>query len=187
MPLGWMPPPIETDRLVLRAVTAADADAVFAACSNPAVTRFTLFDAHKSLDDSRRFVVDYVVGSYAEMMPDPFAVTLKHNPDPRMVGAVGCHWASRPNQTMELGYWLAEHLWGRGLVAEATVAVMRFAFANYPVERIQARVIAGNAASERVLEKIGFRREGTLRSALFRRGKFEDLTLFALLRGELPG
>lgn len=187
MPLGWTPPTLETDRLVLRAVTEADADAVFAACSNPAVTRFTIFDTHKTPADSLAYVRDYVAGSYAEMLPDPFAVTLKHDPDPRMVGAVGCYWGSQPNQMMELGYWLAEHLWGRGFAAEAAAAVVRFAFDRYPVRRMQARVIAGNVASERVLEKVGFRREGTLRSALFRRGKFEDLAMFALLRGEQPG
>ena len=185
MPLGWLPPPIETDRLLLRAVTAADADAVFAACSNPAVTRFTLFDTHRTPDDSRRFVADYVTGSYAERMPDPYAITLLSDPDPRMVGAVGCHWASHPNRTMELGYWLAEHLWGKGIATEAVDALVRFAFAEYPVHRVQARVIAGNAASERVLEKVGFRREGVLRAALYRRERFEDLTMFGLLRGEM--
>lgn len=183
----WTPPILETERLVLRPVTEGDADAVFAACSHPAVTRYTLFDTHRTRDDSLSFVRDYTVGSYAEMMPDPFAVTLRRDPEPRMVGAVGCHWASRPHLTMELGYWLAEHLWGKGLAAEAAAAVVRFAFGQYPVERIQARVIAGNNASARVLEKLGFRREGTLRSALFRRGKFEDVTMFALLRGDERG
>src|SRR5687768_2890755 len=91
----WAPPTIETDRLVLRPVTEADADAVFAACSNPNLTRFTLFETHQSRDDSLAFVHDYVSARYAEMLPDPFAVTLKDDPDPRMIGAVGCHWAAR--------------------------------------------------------------------------------------------
>src|SRR5689334_25110664 len=151
----WAPPTIETDRLVLRPVTEADVDAVFAACSNPNLTRFTLFEAHQSRDDTLGFVRDYVAASYAEMVPDPFAVTLKHDADPRMVGAVGCRWASRNDRTMEMGYWIAEHLWGRGIAAEACRAVVRFVFASYPAERVQARVIAGNPASVRVLEKAG--------------------------------
>ncbi len=181
----WTPPTIETDRLVLRAVTGDDADAVFAACSNPAVTRFTLFDTHRTPDDTLSFVRDYVAGSYAEQSPDPFAVTVK--PNPRMVGAVGCRWESRPNRCMEMGYWVAEPLWGRGVATEAGRAVLRYVFAHYPVERVQARVIVGNPASVRVLEKLGFRHEGTLRSSLLRRGKFEDVALFALLRGEFSG
>jgi ribosomal-protein-alanine N-acetyltransferase len=183
----WTPPTIETERLVLRPVSEADADAVFAACSNPNVTRFTLFDTHRTIEYSRRFVHDYAIGSYAERMPDPFAITLRHDERPRMVGSVGCHWASRPNGTMELGYWLAEHLWGRGITAEAARAVLRFVFAEYSVERVQARVIVGNTPSVRVLEKLGFRHEGTLRSALFRRERFEDVMMFGLLRGEWQG
>jgi ribosomal-protein-alanine N-acetyltransferase len=51
---------------------------------------------------------------------------------------------------------------------------------------MQARVIAGNTASCRVLDKLGFRYEGTLRSALLRRGNFEDVLMYSLLRGEWP-
>ena len=118
------------------------------------------------------------------MVPDPFAVTLKDDPDPRMVGAVGCHWVARDHRVMELGYWVAEHLWGRGVASEAVAAVTRFVLATYPVERLQARVVVGNPASARVLEKVGFRYEGTLRSLVFRRERFEDLMMFALLRSE---
>ncbi|HJZ60101.1 MAG TPA: GNAT family protein, partial [Gemmataceae bacterium] len=103
------------------------------------------------------------------------------------VGAVGCFWASQPNRTMELGYWVGERFWGRGLAVEASRAVLAHAFAACGPERIQARVIAGNAPSIRVLEKLGFRYEGTLRSSLLRRGNFEDVLYFALLKSEHEG
>ena len=182
---AWTPPTLATDRLVLRAVTETDADAVFAACSNPNLTRFTLFETHRTPDDAVSFVRHYARQSYAERVPDPFAVVLKDDPDGQMVGAVGCHWASRANFVMELGYWVAEPLWGRGIAAEAGRAVVGYAFENYPpVRRIQARVLVGNPASARVLDKIGFRFEGTHRAAVFRRGRFEDVTMFAVLRDE---
>ena len=57
----WAPPTIETDRLVLRPVAEADADAIFAACSNPNLTRFTLFETHQTRDDSHAFVRNYVL------------------------------------------------------------------------------------------------------------------------------
>ena len=180
----WTPPILETERLVLRAVTEADADAVFAACSNPNVTRFVLFDTHTTLDDSLAFVRDFASANYDEMIPDPFAITLRHDADPRLLGALGCHWVSQPHHTMELGYWLAEHLWGRGLATEAARAVLGFVFRNYPVERIQARVIAGNPASGRVLQKVGFSLEGRHRSVFFRHGQFVDAEMYSILRGE---
>ena len=85
---------------------------------------------------------------------------------------------------MELGYWLAEPFWGKGYTVEACRAVLNFAFAEYVPERMQARVIDGNTASERVLTKLGFRHEGMLRRSLLRRGKFEDVRMYSLLRDE---
>jgi RimJ/RimL family protein N-acetyltransferase len=80
---------------------------------------------------------------------------------------------------MELGYWLGEPFWGQGLMGEACHAVVAYSFAHHSPQRIQARVIAGNMASVRVLEKIGFDYEGTLRASLLRRGRFEDVMMFA--------
>jgi [ribosomal protein S5]-alanine N-acetyltransferase len=85
---------------------------------------------------------------------------------------------------MELGYWLAEPFWGRGLAVEACRVLLDHVFREYGPERLQARVIAGNVASSRVLDKVGFRFEGTLRSALLRREKFEDLHIYSLLRAD---
>ena len=178
----WRPPTLETERLLLRAFEEADAPHLFPHAANPNVTRFTLWDHHTSLADTELFVRDYARCRYLEGVPEPYAITLK--PDLRPVGALGCFWASQPNHTMELGYWIAEPFWGCGLVAEACRAVVAHTFATCHPERIQARVIGGNDPSRRVLEKLGFRYEGTLRSYLFRRGKFEDVLMFSLLRSE---
>ena len=85
---------------------------------------------------------------------------------------------------MELGYWIGEPFWGKSYVAEACRAVLALAFAEYKPERMQARVIAGNEPSARVLAKLGFREEGTLRKSLLRRERLEDVRMFSLLRDE---
>ena len=180
----WRPPTLDTPRLVVRAFEEADAPALFPHAANPNVTRYTLWDHHTTIADTLTFVRDYARCRYVEGTPEPYAVVLKGDPAGAPVGAVGCFWASHPNRTMELGYWLAEPYWGRGISAEACRAVVTFAFASCEPERMQARVIAGNAASVRVLEKLGFRHEGALRSSLFRRGRFEDVLYFAVLRSE---
>jgi ribosomal-protein-alanine N-acetyltransferase len=182
--LDWTPPTLETERLVLRPVTEADATAVFLYASNPAVTRFTLFETHQTLDDSRWFAEEYARSRYASREPDPFGIVLKTDPLKTVVGTLGAHWASQPNLTMEFGYSLAEPYWGRGLVAEAARAVIRYVFEEYAVERLQAQVFAGNDASERVLQKLGFAREGVLRSLVLRRGRWWDITMYSLLRAE---
>jgi ribosomal-protein-alanine N-acetyltransferase len=182
--LDWTPPTLETERLILRPVTEADATAVFLYASNPAVTRFTLFETHQTLDDSRWFAGEYARSRYASREPDPFGIVLKTDPLKTVVGTLGAHWASQPNLAMEFGYSLAEPYWGRGLVAEAARALLKYAFEEYAVERVQAQVFAGNDASERVLQKLGFTREGVLRSLVLRRGRWWDITMYSLLRGE---
>jgi ribosomal-protein-alanine N-acetyltransferase len=176
----WLPPTLYTPRLVLRPFDESDAPALFEHAKNPNVTRFTLWDFHKTIAETELFVRDYARCRYLERTPEPYAITLRG--DPRPVGAVGCFWASEPNKTMELGYWLAEPFWGKGLTAEACAAVVESVFADPAPRRIQARVIAGNVASVRVLEKIGFAFEGTLRASLLRRGAFEDVMMFARIR-----
>jgi len=182
--LDWTPPTLETDRLVLRPVTPADAVAVFLYASNPAVTRFTLFETHQTIDDSRWFVTDYTRSRYVNREPDPFGIVLKTDPLKTVVGAMGVHWASHPNLVMEFGYSLAEPYWGRGLIVEAAGPVIRYVFEEYAVERLQAQVFVGNDASERVLQKLGFTREGVLRSLVLRRGRWWDIVTYSLLRAE---
>jgi [ribosomal protein S5]-alanine N-acetyltransferase len=182
--LDWQPPTLETDRLLLRPVTADDAPAIFAYAANPAVTRFTLFETHQTIDDSRWFVADYARSRYACQEPDPFAIVWKDDPQGLVIGSLGAHWASQPHGTMEFGYALAEPFWGRGLIVEASRALLRFVFTDYAVERVQARVLVGNDASERVLHKLGFTREGVLRRSLFRRAQWWDQAMYSLLRTE---
>jgi len=182
--LDWTPPTLETDRLILRPVTPADATAVFLYASNPAVTRFTLFETHQTVDDARWFVNDYVRSRYANREPDPFGIVLKADPLKTVVGSIGARWASQQNGVMELGFSLAEPYWGRGLVAEAARAVIGFVFAEFAVERLQAQVFVGNDASERVFQKLGFTREGILRSFVLRRGRWWDVAMYSQLSDE---
>lgn len=184
MSLDWTPPVLQTDRLILRPVTASDAAAVFMYASNPRLTRFTLFETHETIEDSRWFVEEYRQSRYAIKEPDPFGIVLKSDSLGSMIGGIGAHWVSQPNWTMEIGYSIAEPYWGKGLTTEAIRAVVPYVFSEYPVERLQARVFLGNDASERVLAKTGFTREGVLRSLVFRRDRWWDIVMYSLLRDE---
>lgn len=183
MPPEWRPQTLTTTRLVLRPFVEADAAPLFEYAKNPNVTRFTLWDHHKSEAETLAFVRDYALLRYREGMAEPYAIAFQNDPA-RPIGSCGCFWVSQPNQTMELGYWVAEPFWGKGITVEACRAVLGYAFREMQPERMQARVIAGNTASSRVLEKLGFHYEGTLRSAHFRRGNFEDVLFYSILRNE---
>ncbi len=81
--------------------------------------------------------------------------------------------------TAELGYWLAEPFWGRGIMAEAIKALTEYGFKDLGIHRIFAEPYAANPASARVLEKAGFIREGIIRENAFKDGRFLDQLIYA--------
>jgi ribosomal-protein-alanine N-acetyltransferase len=81
--------------------------------------------------------------------------------------------------TAELGYWLSQEFWGRGIMSEAVTAVTDFCFENFPLRRISAEVFANNPASARVLEKAGFAFEGCLKNDVLKDGELLDSLLYA--------
>jgi len=82
----------------------------------------------------------------------------------------------------EIGYWLGESYWGRGLTTAAVRALSEHAFAHFDFERLQASVFAWNAASMRVLEKAGYGLEGRLARSVVKDGRIVDSLLYARLR-----
>lgn len=87
-------------------------------------------------------------------------------------------------RSAELGYWLAEDYWGRGIMTRAVIQLCREGFSAFELDRIYAEPFAANAGSRRVLEKAGFVCEGIMRSAVFKNGKTQDYCMYALLREE---
>ncbi len=85
--------------------------------------------------------------------------------------------------TAEIGYWLGEAHWGRGIASQAVAAMSQYAFAELGFRRLQALVYAYNPASMRILEKNGYVREGILQQAACKDGKMVDEHLFAKVKG----
>ena len=83
-----------------------------------------------------------------------------------------------------IGYWLGEPYWGRGIATAALKTVTGYAFATFPLERLQAEVFAWNLASARVLEKAGYALEGRTRRSIVKASRITDGLLFARLRGD---
>jgi RimJ/RimL family protein N-acetyltransferase len=85
-------------------------------------------------------------------------------------------------RTAEIGYWLAQDQWGRGIMTEAVAAMTECAFRELDVVRIQAAVFEWNPASMRVLEKCGYVREAWLRKSMWKDGQLIDSAMYAKLR-----
>lgn len=89
-----------------------------------------------------------------------------------------------PNKSATLGYWMSVHHAGKGVMQKTVPAVLNFAFSSLGLKRVEAACLPSNAASLRVLEKTGFRREGFAKEYLEINGKREDHVLFAALAGD---
>ena len=85
----------------------------------------------------------------------------------------------------ELGYFLGEPFWGKGIMTWAARAICREAFAKLDIVRIYAEPYAYNTGSRRVLEKAGFTLEGTLRRSVYKRGELFDSCIYGLLKEEM--
>jgi RimJ/RimL family protein N-acetyltransferase len=108
-----------------------------------------------------------------------FAVTV----DDKAIGSIGVFRQENIHrQTAEMGYYIAEEYWGRGIMTEVVRQTCAYVFARSDIIRIYAEPFAYNTASCRVLEKAGFQYEGTLRSNAVKNGRVTDMKMYALLK-----
>ena len=178
-------PVLETQRLILRPLRMRDAQDLYAYARDPQVSRHVLWDAHKSVWQSRQYLRD-AIRQYRKGLPGSFAIALRDSG--RMIGTIGFMWVNTDHASAEVGYSLARDCWNQGYATEALRAVLRFGFNTLRLNRIEAQHELDNPASGRVMEKCGMRCEGTLRQRVFNKGRFSDVRLYAILRGDgVPG
>lgn len=104
----------------------------------------------------------------------------------KVVGSIGVfRQGNIHRRTAELGYYIAEEYWGKGIMTEAVKQICEYVFDKSDMIRIYAEPFAYNTASCRVLEKAGFQYEGTLRSNAVKNGKVIDMKMYSLLKMEM--
>lgn len=174
-------PELHTPRARLREVRLEDAEALLDIYGAPEGVRFlgrpvqTLEQVQQRLTRMREEIERNEAAFW--VMTDPGA--------DRALAYLGFFRWDVPHQTAELGYVLAPARWGQGLMREVLPALVRFGFETLGLHRMEARIDPGNAASLRLVERLGFRSEGALRErTLNPDGTRDDLLLFGLLRPE---
>jgi len=175
------PPFLETSRLCLRGLRPGDEEAIYALLSDERVVRFMLFPEF-TRERAHRFVARLQappgVGE-----PPQLVLALTERASPAAIGL--CGLVLRPQlEEAELWYLLQPALWGRGVVTEAVRALVGYGFGDLTLHRVWASCLPENPASARVLEKLGFRREGFLRQNLRIHGEWRDSYLYAVLAAE---
>jgi RimJ/RimL family protein N-acetyltransferase len=150
---------LDTERLVLRAPTVDDADAVFKTyAQDPLVLRYTTRGPHQRVDDTRAFLRECEEG-WARGSVLSWLITLRD--DGRPIGGTNIRLDGHRG---EIGYALARSAWGQGYATEAARAVVACGLAQPDVRRVWAVCDVENEASARVLEKTGMTREARLRA-----------------------
>jgi ribosomal-protein-alanine N-acetyltransferase len=171
-----------TDGLVtLRPAADADVPAIVEACRDPAIQRYTRVPANYDDADARDYIERSERGR-AEGTEFPLLVVDAE--DGSLLGSVGIHGLGDEGSGW-VGYWVAPQARGRGVAARALSLLCGWAFEELDLARIEAQVEPENERSQRVLERVGFQREGLLRSYLVLAGERRDMLGYSLLPGEL--
>ncbi len=174
-----------TDRLILRDFVYEDWPAVLAYQRDPRYLRYYEW-TDRTPDDVQRFVQMFLEQQQAQpRLKYQLAMTLKSTG--QLIGDVGIRRESAEAREADIGYELAPDYWGHGYATEAASAIVQFGFANLGVHRVWAWCIAENAASARVLEKLGMRQEGRLREKEYFKGRWWDTLVYAILKEEWYG
>ncbi|MEU6546743.1 GNAT family protein [Streptomyces sp. NPDC046859] len=172
-------PVLHTERLRLRPFTGADADSLFALHSSSHVLRY--WDSPPWTDPARaqRFLA---VCRTMEDEGTGARVAIDRLSDGAFAGWCGLSEWNPEYRSASLGYVLGDAMWGHGYATEAVRALLRWAFDSLDLNRVQAEADTRNEASARVLEKLGFVREGTLREDCVVNGVVSDSWVYGLLK-----
>ncbi|WEG73996.1 GNAT family N-acetyltransferase [Vagococcus intermedius] len=155
---------LETDRLILRPFELEDATALYHYAKNPKIGPAAGWSSHTSVAESQRVIQEELTGELI------FAIVLKSQPD-EVIGCIDLAIGKRSfmlDTEGEIGYWLGEEFWGRGLVPEAVRTVLRQGFGIIGLDYIWCAAFIDNKNSQRVQEKIGFKYIKTIENVEFK-------------------
>jgi RimJ/RimL family protein N-acetyltransferase len=176
---------LQTSRLILRNLTAADFAPVHAYACNPLVTRYTSFGPN-SEDETRAFIARSIE-SNASVPRRSHAFGVIDRGSNTLFGGCGLEACDDTGKHFSFGYVLHQDWWGKGFGKEAAGALVRFAFETLEAHRLWAYVFLENVASARILTSLGFRCEGVALESQYLRGRWHDIKTFARLRSEWLG
>ena len=164
---------IITPNCILRDWVPGDAGSLARHANNPriAATMRDAFPSPYTLEDAQRFI-----SLATSPMPN---LLLAIEIMDEAVGGIGIHPLDDvKHRSAEIGYWLSESLWGKGIMTAAVASLVPVAFERYDIVRLQAGIFSNNPASMRVLEKCGFIPEAVHRNAITKNGALLDEVMY---------
>jgi RimJ/RimL family protein N-acetyltransferase len=174
-------PRLETERLLLRPPTLADAAVITRLANDKEVADGVLSIPHPyTQEDAEAFITR---AQESLINGDGYVFAIIRKADQTFLGCMGIHPQYEHKQA-EIGYWFGRAYWGQGYATETGKRIVQFGFEALDLNRIHARHFTRNPASGRVMQKMGMRYEGTLRQEILKNGEFLDTACYSILRSE---
>lgn len=174
-------PELKTDRLILRKVLLTDANDIYEYASDPGICRYLNWLPHSCIEDSRDYIYQ-VIQRYMDGEPGTWGIELSS--ENKLIGTISFIYWDEINRVAETGFALSRKYWNQGIMTEALWKILSFGFTRMNLNRIEARTMMDNTASQRVLTKVGMSFEGVLREQMLVREHFSDMKIYSILRKE---
>lgn len=172
---------IQGDKINLRHVRKADARSIYKYASDEAISRFTHVPHPYKLEDA----YDFIKLTRSERRRKiGYHFGLEDKETSQIIGMIGLMHVDHECGKGEVGYWLAKPFWGRGIMKEALLLALRFYFTELHLHRVYAHVFPENEVSMRLLEKVGFQREGLIREGFKQRGEYISVYMYSILEDD---
>lgn len=169
---------LQTERLVLKKMSTTDSASLFHIWSDPEVTRF--MNISSFTDESQAVAMIELLSKLTEEN-QAIRYSIIESKSGRIIGSCGYNMLDYDNARTEIGYDLGRAFWGQGYASEAINALTEYAFNTMDFHRIEAKVEPANLNSIKVLEKLNFQLEGTMRQCERSNGTFIDLCMYSKL------
>ena len=177
-------PVLTTMRFVMRQLQQKDLGQLVIRCNNENISKQTYNLPFPYTEEFAELRLGFIGDGFLKGERIVWLITEKNTGI--IVGEMGLH-LKKEHETAELGYWVAEEFWGKGIATEVLAFVLDFGFRELGLHKIFATHFGDNPASGKVMQKCGMKHEGVLRSHVNSRGEYKDLVQFGLLQSEWKG
>lgn len=173
-------PVLHTERLDLIEIRQSHLGDLYRIFSDEEVVEFYNLLPFKNEQEAQK-LLDWFCCRFKDGLGIRWGIALKG--ESSIIGTIGFNNYARYHRA-NIGYELRKEYWGRSYMSEALGKVVSFAFERLEVNRIEAEVMQGNIASDKLLSKAGFRKEGILREWMYWNNRYYDMTMFSLLKSD---
>ncbi|KEO72662.1 GNAT family N-acetyltransferase [Anditalea andensis] len=174
-------PKIETERLILDELTAADIPYIVSYASNISISAHTLNIPHPYAEKDAIYWINLSIQGLKNKTNFIFAIRLKTSGE--FIGGIGLTVDQKFSRA-EVGYWIAQSFWNNGYTTEAAKSIIQFGFDKLSLNKITSSHFEKNPASGRVMVKCKMTKEGELKEHIHKNGLFHTLFLYGLTKSE---